>query len=89
MSERIDALDTCNSCDGLGVDPGSLAGYCADCEREAQAERIEWIVVRRRGNGRGVEVARFDTMSKAVREATDRDEGRDYDDPYHQVRRAI
>ena len=31
------ALDTCNACDAIGVDPDSLAGYCPSCEREALA----------------------------------------------------
>ena len=31
----INALDTCNACDAIGVDPDSLAGYCSSCEAEA------------------------------------------------------
>lgn len=33
---RFDALDTCNACDAIGVDPDSLAGYCTACERKAR-----------------------------------------------------
>ncbi len=34
-----DALDTCNACDAIGIDPDSLAGYCQKCETEARSHR--------------------------------------------------
>lgn len=35
------ALETCNNCDVLEVDPNSLGGYCADCEAEARFATVE------------------------------------------------
>lgn len=56
-----DALDTCNACDVLGVDPNSSAGYCSKCEREARspnkalrADGYYWIIC----EGCGIEVRR-------------------------------
>ncbi len=46
-----DALDTCNACDALGVDPTSPAGYCTACETEARntdtVARMETIYANR------------------------------------------
>jgi len=56
---NVNALDTCNACDAIGVDPNSPAGYCTTCEQIARIETVHYDI-------RGFQVARCGSESTSV-----------------------